>query len=50
MVTVEPILDFDLDTFVDGIVSISPKAVFIGYNSHPTKCLFQNQRKRKHGN
>ena len=35
IVTVEPILDFDLEIFVDWIVNIKPLAVFIGYNSHP---------------
>jgi hypothetical protein len=47
MVTVEPILDFDLDTFVDWIVSISPKAVFIGYNSHPNKVPLPEPEKKK---
>lgn len=36
IITVEPILDFDLDTFAYWILSIKPKAVFIGYNSHPS--------------
>jgi hypothetical protein len=35
IVTVEPIMDFDLDVFVDWIVNLKPLAVFIGYNSHP---------------
>ena len=35
IVTVEPIIDFDLEVFVDWIVNIKPLAVFIGYNSHP---------------
>ena len=35
IVTIEPILDFDLEIFVDWITSINPLAVFIGYNSHP---------------
>jgi hypothetical protein len=35
IVTVEPIMDFDLDVFVGWILSINPLAVFIGYNSHP---------------
>lgn len=35
IVTIEPIMDFDLDTFVKQIVSIKPKVVFLGYNSHP---------------
>jgi hypothetical protein len=33
IVTVEPIMDFDLDPFARMIVSINPEAVFIGYNS-----------------
>jgi hypothetical protein len=37
IVTVEPIMDFDLEIFVDWIVSINPLAVFIGYNSHPNQ-------------
>lgn len=28
-------MDFNLETFVGWIASISPAAVFIGYNSHP---------------
>lgn len=35
IITIEPIMDFDLDTFVEWIVNIKPKTVFIGYNSHP---------------
>jgi len=35
IVTVEPIMDFDLDPFSKMIISIRPKGVFIGYNSHP---------------
>lgn len=41
IVTVEPIMDFDMDTFVNWITSIKPKAVFIGYNSHPTTVPLQ---------
>ena len=35
IVTIEPIMDFDLDIFSSWLISIKPKAVFIGYNSHP---------------
>src|SRR4030066_653391 len=35
IVTVEPIMDFDLDIFAEWIINIQPEAVFIGYNSHP---------------
>jgi hypothetical protein len=35
IVTVEPILAFDLGPFVEQIMNINPKAVFVGYNSAP---------------
>lgn len=35
MITAEPILDFDLDTFLHMILTISPWRVYIGYDSHP---------------
>ena len=35
IVTIEPIMDFDLDIFTDWIININPEAVFIGYNSYP---------------
>jgi hypothetical protein len=47
MVTVEPIMDFDLDTFSEWILSITPKAVFIGYNSHPKKVPLPEPEKKK---
>ena len=34
-VTVEPVLDFDLHTFVDWIRSIRPEYVWLGFNSKP---------------
>lgn len=34
IVTVEPVMDFDLDLFAKWIKNISPSVVFIGYNSH----------------
>lgn len=47
MATVEPIMDFDLDTFSKWILSIAPKAVFIGYNSHPKKTPLPEPEKKK---
>ena len=41
IVTVEPIMDFDLDQFSKMIISINPNSVFIGYNSHPKKVPLQ---------
>ena len=35
IITVEPIMDFDLEPFPKMIISVNPKAVFIGYNSRP---------------
>lgn len=35
IVTIEPIMDFDLEEFVYWIKQIKPKAVYIGYNSRP---------------
>jgi hypothetical protein len=47
LITIEPVLDFDLDAFVDWIVNIKPKAVFIGYNSYPnTVPLLEPYRKK----
>ncbi|MEX0569103.1 MAG: hypothetical protein Q6363_008110 [Candidatus Njordarchaeota archaeon] len=37
IVTIEPIMDFDLDILVDWIKQIKPEAVYIGYNSRPKK-------------
>ena len=35
IVTIEPILDFDMKIFVDWIRTINPECVYIGYNSRP---------------
>jgi len=35
IVTIEPIMDFDLEEFVDWMKQIKPQAVYIGYNSRP---------------
>jgi len=35
VVTIEPILDFDLDEFLPLITSIEPECVYVGYDSHP---------------
>jgi len=35
VVTIEPVLDFDLDVFVDWIKSVNPEYVWLGYNSRP---------------
>ncbi len=35
VVTIEPVLDFDLDVFVDWLKIINPEYVWLGYNSWP---------------
>lgn len=35
VVTIEPVLDFDLEIFVAWIKTINPEYVYIGYNSRP---------------
>jgi hypothetical protein len=47
MVTVEPLLDFDPSIFTKWIESIKPKAVFVGYNSHPEAVSLPEPDKKK---
>lgn len=35
VVTIEPVMDFDLDIFTDWIRRIKPECVWVGFNSHP---------------
>ena len=35
VVTVEPVLDFDLDTFSRWLLDIAPEYIWLGFNSHP---------------
>jgi len=35
MITIEPVLDFDLDKFVEWILAVKPWRVYVGYDSHP---------------
>ena len=35
VVTVEPVMDFDLKTFSKWLVAIKPEYVWLGFNSHP---------------
>ena len=37
IVTVEPVMDFDLEILGDWIVSINPAVAFVGYNSKPNQ-------------
>jgi hypothetical protein len=47
IVTIEPLMDFDLDVFSDWILSIKPLAVFIGYNSHPNQIHLEEPQMEK---
>lgn len=35
VVTIEPVMDFDVDVFAEWIASIGPEYVWLGYNSRP---------------
>lgn len=35
VITIEPVMDFDLDTFAAMIVSVRPECVWLGYNTRP---------------
>lgn len=37
VITVEPILDFDLDCFLEMLVSIQPEYIWLGFNSRPAQ-------------
>lgn len=37
IVTIEPVMEFDFDIFVDWIKAIGPRVVYLGYNSRPLK-------------
>jgi len=41
LITVEPILDFDLEIFATMIINIKPWRVYIGYDSHPKENKLQ---------
>jgi hypothetical protein len=34
-VTIEPVMDFDMDTFLDWMLKIKPLYVWFEFNSHP---------------
>jgi hypothetical protein len=47
VVTIEPVLDFDLEIFADWIKSINPEYVWIGYNSRPKQVKMPEPNKKK---
>jgi len=40
VVTIEPVMDFDLDVFSRWIIEIDPECVWLGYNSRPKQVQF----------
>jgi len=47
IVTIEPIMDFDVDIFSGWILSIKPEYIWIGYNSRPEKIQLPEPSKEK---
>jgi len=47
IVTIEPVMDFDLDAFLEWIKQIRPEAVYLGYNSRPEKVSLPEPPKEK---
>ncbi|OGS19955.1 MAG: hypothetical protein A2252_01530 [Elusimicrobia bacterium RIFOXYA2_FULL_39_19] len=47
IITVEPVIDFDHDIFLEWIVDLKPEAVWIGYNSRPKEVQFPEPDKQK---
>lgn len=46
-VTVEPMLDFDVDEFAKRIVRLAPEHVYMGYNSHEAEVVLPEPPHRK---
>ena len=47
VVTIEPVLDFDLKIFVDWITAIDPEYVWVGYNSRPKQVTIPEPSEEK---
>jgi len=47
VVTIEPVMDFDLDIFAGWIVDIKPEHVWIGFNSKPNQVQIPEPSKSK---
>jgi len=39
VITIEPILDFDIDIFLNAIIDLKPEWVWVGYDSNPKRNL-----------
>ena len=47
VVTIEPIMNFDVDVFLDWILKIDPEYVWLGYNSRPKQVVIPEPEKKK---
>lgn len=47
VVTIEPVLDFDLEPFVEWIISIQPEYVWLGFNSKPESVALPEPSEQK---
>jgi len=47
VITIEPIMDFDMEIFIEWIVSIKPEYIWIGYNSRPKEVQLPEPTKEK---
>jgi len=47
IITIEPIMDFDHDVFIDMITDINPESIYLGYNSKPIQVQLPEPSKAK---
>lgn len=47
VVTIEPVMNFDLQVFLDWIVELDPEYVWLGYNSRPKQVTLPEPSKKK---
>jgi len=45
MVSIEPVMDFDLDIFINGLRTIKPEFVYIGYDNYNNKLTEPSKQK-----
>ncbi|MFH1833914.1 MAG: hypothetical protein ABH877_02725 [bacterium] len=49
VVTVEPVLDFDVEVFPDRLINIKPEYIWLGFNSHPKQVALPEPSEEKIG-
>jgi hypothetical protein len=47
VVTIEPVMNFDVDEFLDWMVELDPEYVWLGYNSRPKQVVLPEPSKKK---